>query len=173
MRPLFEVPRWDRAASAIGAIFIAYIVWFNVGDVVSSAVRGTDASERTRLYGIYRVAEFSRDGVTVPPLLADSQRWRWVVFGSNRNVTIRDMSDTVDRYTSKLDESQNAMTLTDRATPARKMTLNFEQVDPDHVVLRGNVGGASIVARLERVDERNYLLLNRGFHWIQEKPFNR
>jgi hypothetical protein len=52
------------------------------------------------------------------------------------------------------------------------VTPGFERLDRDHVVLRGRLGADSIVARLRRVDETKFLLVQRGFHWTQEKPFN-
>ena len=32
---------------------------------------------------------------------------------------------------------------------------------------------AVCLLRLRRFDEQQYLLLNRGFNWVQERPFNR
>jgi hypothetical protein len=40
-------------------------------------------------------------------------------------------------------------------------------------VLAGRLGSDSLVLRLRRIDENRFLLMNRGFHWIQEQPFNR
>jgi hypothetical protein len=40
-------------------------------------------------------------------------------------------------------------------------------------VLSGKFGADSLVMRLRRLDENKFLLMNRGYHWIQEQPFNR
>jgi hypothetical protein len=34
------------------------------------------------------------------------------------------------------------------------------------------LNGSEITARLRRSDERRFLLTDRGFHWINEFPFN-
>jgi hypothetical protein len=33
--------------------------------------------------------------------------------------------------------------------------------------------GHTIRMQLQRIDLNKFLILNRGFHWIQEYPFNR
>ena len=33
--------------------------------------------------------------------------------------------------------------------------------------------GKAIIATLKRAPEKPYELMNRGFHWIQELPYNR
>jgi hypothetical protein len=38
---------------------------------------------------------------------------------------------------------------------------------------KGDFEGHSTVATLVRFDESKFLLRSRGFHWIQEYPFNR
>jgi hypothetical protein len=65
------------------------------------------------------------------------------------------------------------MILTDRAVPGHTLVLGYEQSDGHQLVLRGTFAGAATVLRLRRFDEKQYLLLNRGFQWIQERPFNR
>ncbi len=54
-----------------------------------------------------------------------------------------------------------------------KAHLASEMPDVSHWILRGEVDGIQCEIRLHRVDRSKYLLLNRGFHWVNEKPFNR
>ena len=37
----------------------------------------------------------------------------------------------------------------------------------------GTLGGRSVHIDFERRPPRDYLLMTRGFHWINEVPFNR
>jgi hypothetical protein len=43
------------------------------------------------------------------------------------------------------------------------------------VILEGALpgGGPPLVVKLKRVDLSKFLLTNRGFRWINERPFNR
>ena len=48
--------------------------------------------------------------------------------------------------------------------------LEFTRLGDDRLALRGRWGSDSIGVQLRRVDESKFLLLNRGFHWIQSYP---
>lgn len=52
-------------------------------------------------------------------------------------------------------------------------TYHWSNPEPNVVVLARTVEGKEIAIRLRRVDESQYLLRTRGFHWVQEYPFNR
>jgi len=46
-------------------------------------------------------------------------------------------------------------------------------VAPDQLTLDGEMDSHKIHMQLQLVDLSTFLLINRGFHWIQEYPFNR
>ena len=58
------------------------------------------------------------------------------------------------------DEKWSASFLVDR--PAR-----------DRLVLEGDLDHRRARLELRRIDETKFLLVSRGFHWVQEYPFNR
>jgi hypothetical protein len=43
----------------------------------------------------------------------------------------------------------------------------------DRLILEGQFGADRIKVELKKADEREFLLTGRGFHWVQEFPFNR
>jgi hypothetical protein len=49
--------------------------------------------------------------------------------------------------------------------------FTYVRPDAEHVELRGELGGASLA--MSRVDTSHFLLLSRGFHWVNEFPLNR
>jgi hypothetical protein len=54
-----------------------------------------------------------------------------------------------------------------------KGNLTFERVAPNRLILDGDMDGHKVHMQLQRVDREKFLLVTRGFHWIQEYPFNR
>jgi hypothetical protein len=60
-----------------------------------------------------------------------------------------------------------------REDPGWNTVLTYEQVSPEIVTLAGALNGSEMTARLRRSEERKFLLTDRGFHWINEVPFNR
>ncbi len=59
------------------------------------------------------------------------------------------------------------------ADPDAGLTLAFSRPADDRLVLTGQWESDSISVQLKRIDESRFLLLNRGFHWIQYSPFFR
>ena len=57
--------------------------------------------------------------------------------------------------------------------PDAGLTLAFSRSADDRLVLTGQWDSDSIRVQLKRIDETRFLLLNRGFHWIQYSPFFR
>lgn len=51
--------------------------------------------------------------------------------------------------------------------------ISFKQVEPEVLALEGTVDGQQIRGRFRRMDESRFPLLSRGFHWINEWPFDR
>jgi len=124
------------------------------------------------LFGIWNVDELTVDGVVRPPLLTDTGRWRRVVVSSERLFSVHQMNDERVRYMMKDDPKQHTLTLRRGADGAPKGTLTYQRPVPSTLLLRGTVDGHQIEATLHR-DDREQLLTTRGFHWINEYPFNR
>lgn len=51
--------------------------------------------------------------------------------------------------------------------------LVFERTTPDRLALDGTMDERQVRLKLQLFDEKKFLLLSPGFHWIQEFPFNR
>jgi hypothetical protein len=133
-----------------------------------------DRAPRSPLYGIWEVEEFTLDGKELPPLVTDRTRWRRIAFGrTNTVVSVQGMSGSRRYYGLKLDEDAHTLTLTKFEDPAWKTSLPYEEAEPGRLALEGTLGGQAFRATLRRVDESQFLLLNRGFHWINEYPFSR
>ena len=50
--------------------------------------------------------------------------------------------------------------------------FTYENPQPDVLTLTGQMNGHQVAATLRRMDESKFLLMNRGFHWINEYPAN-
>ena len=172
VRPLFA-NRWvNYTALGAGALCAGFIVYSNVTGGLASLRGAQDARAAATLYGIYVVEEYRKDDPAATALQPGSSQWRQVIFDAGNRVTIRS-ADAVTRYRSKVDHAKRSMTLTDRDSPGNVIVIGFEDPGGGQLVLRGHVGGYAIGATLRRFDESKYLLVSRGFNWIQERPLNR
>lgn len=126
---------------------------------------------KSPLYGIWTVVALEENGVSRPPLVTDETRWRRLVFDGPRMMSIQLMSDQRNRYMIELTEK--AFTLKKRDDPKYATSFTYARKDPNTLMLDGTMDGKKIHATLQKSEMRDFLLTTRGFHWINEYPFNR
>jgi hypothetical protein len=54
-----------------------------------------------------------------------------------------------------------------------KANFTFDRSVPDKLILDGTMDGHVVHMQLKLVDQKNFVLVSRGFPWIQEYPYNR
>ncbi|MFY2563612.1 DoxX family protein [Corallococcus terminator] len=133
-----------------------------------------EGAPRPPLYGLYEVESFTREGAVLPPLLGDTTRWRGFSISRGSWMTLRRMDGSKQYFQLTGSVEDRTLTLAEgRGEDAKKTTLTLEQPDPEHLVLQGTFEGAAIDVRVRKADTSRFHLLSRGFHWVQEAPFNR
>jgi hypothetical protein len=170
---LFRRKRLSLGALALQILFGLYLIGSSFyQSYQQSKVRGGFAP-KPPLYGIWMVDEFSVDGQVRPPLLTDATRWQRVIFQFPEALTIQPMSGPNQAFLLELSAEGKTLSLGKRNDPEWKASFSFEELEPGLITLKGELDGHITDAKLIRFDESKFLLNNRGFHWIQEFPFNR
>ena len=123
------------------------------------------------LYGIWTIETMTIDGVERPPLITDVERPRRVIVQNGTGLAFWRMDDTVQQYTAKVDTAAKTIALSVTGTPAG--TLKYAETAADRLVFDGTAGVHAVHMETRRVDHTQFLLMSRGFHWVQEFPFNR
>jgi hypothetical protein len=83
------------------------------------------------------------------------------------------MDDTRSGYTASVDPKRGVLALTDSKNKNWKAQFVFQHPSPAQLTLDGSIDGHPVRMELHRLDETKFLFASRGFHWIQEYPFNR
>jgi uncharacterized membrane protein YphA (DoxX/SURF4 family) len=171
--PLFGTRRANRIA------LIAQIV-LGVWLVGTNGYSGWDGWHtygggrvKSPLYGIWNVDQFAVDGQLRSPLLNDYGRWRRAIFDFTDRITFQRMDDSFAGYGASINVGDKTIALTKNGDQNWKANLHFERAAQDRLNLDGNMDGHTVHMQLQLVDRNKFLLVNRGFHWIQENPFNR
>jgi hypothetical protein len=126
------------------------------------------------LHGIWVVDEFRIDKQMQPPFLPDDGAWQQLVFDDHDELLIQLKSGRRERYYQKVDIAKKTLSLSRRADqPPQKGQLDFNFPGADSMLLSGIFDGRQIHARLHHVSTPQFILTTRGFHWINEYPFNR
>ena len=115
------------------------------------------------------------------PLEASGHRRR----GSQGPLVITNtMTSTPMYYPAIVNEEAGSIVMTRfGATPDQPplATLHFTELEPDLIVLEGELlipidgkfGKHQLKVTLRHLGDDKFLLKNRGFHWINEMPYNR
>jgi hypothetical protein len=172
-RPLFARKSFHRTAFVIRTLFLVGFAVLALYETKGMYKTYGAGAPRSPFYGVWNVDELVLDGTVRPPLVTDEERWRRVAFDRVGFITLQRMDDSRRSYAMKMDAGKKTMTLSQGDKPAWKSVLSFQQPDPQHLLLAGTFDGHPIRATLHRTDPGKLLLTSRGFHWINEFPFNR
>jgi hypothetical protein len=167
----FEERRLRTGVIVLQVAFIGFAVYGQVKSNWGYYSQLALHPARPPLYGLYDVEGFRLNGQEVAPLTTDTTRWKRVILQFPTNASVRMMDDSTRGFEAAYDTAQNRLTLT---TPDKASSVfQYSKPDPNHVVLEGNLKQDALVVRLRKVDPQQYLLMKRGFHWINELYFNR
>lgn len=163
--------RWMR----IGAITLKFALFaFFMGASAWGGwqyLRGPESDGTPPVYGVYAVDSLNLNGAPAAPGDRANPGWLQVV-AERRFWVIRHVDGPREYFGPHFSAKAGAVDLLPRQTGSA-LKLNYAQPDPQHLVLTGSSGGESLEMHLHRTDKGNFLLTSRGFHWINEYPFNR
>lgn len=170
---LFRRRRARRIALGAQIAFGLWLIAFNIYGARQSWKSYGPGAPQSPLRGIWNVEQFSLDGQIRPPLLTDSDRWRRIIFEYTDFMVLDHMNDARGYYQAKVDPAKHALALTTGANPKWKADFAWTEPTKDQLVLDGTLDGHPAHIQLRLVDPHHFLLVSRGFHWIQEYPYNR
>jgi uncharacterized membrane protein YphA (DoxX/SURF4 family) len=170
---LFATPRANRIALAAQVIFCAVLVGVNVYGSWSIWHQFGGGAPKSALYGIWDVDQLAIDGQIRSPLLIDYGRWRRVIFDIPIRMSFQRMDGSFARFGASIDINKQTVALTKDDDKDWKSSLTFQRPAPDELILDGAMDGNKVHMKLQLIDSAKFLLVSRGFHWAQERPFNR
>jgi len=83
------------------------------------------------------------------------------------------MDDSTARYGTSINTGDQTLELTKDDDKNWHASFVFQRPAPDRLILDGEMDGRKVQMQLRLFDRNKFLLVNRGFHWVQEYPFNR
>ena len=171
-------PSYKKRWQLITAISFKYliIVW-TVCIMLASALSqqyGYGAlAPRATLYGIYTVQVYKLNGKEILPLITDSTRWRQLVIDREGTARVRLMDDSFLSLDTKIDVAKKEIELQTRDEQANRYKFIYELRKDSTLILLGHMEKDSVAITLKQFDTKKFRLMNRGFHWINERPYNR
>jgi hypothetical protein len=154
-------------------ILITFIVYWNIANSVDLSKRFGVRAPKPALYGVYDVQVFVRNRDTLAPLTTDTVRWRKLMLSNFKRSEVRLMNDSTRPYSYTLDTVKKTLSLYVKTDTAKKSMLAYSIIGKDSLLLSGVWFNDSVTMMLKKYDDANFLLINHGFHFIHEAPFNK
>jgi hypothetical protein len=170
--PLFRRRRLHLAALAVQLLFGVYILGSNFVEARQSWTVYGGGAPKSPLYGIWNVEEMRVDGVVRAGLVGDYGRWKRLIFQNRTAMTFQRMDDTFAGYGAKVDDAVKQLTVSTSGND-QLGTFAVERPAPDRLILDGTMDGRKVRFDMRLLPREKFLLVSRGFNWIQERPFNR
>lgn len=171
--PLFRLRHANRIALVAQIVFVLYLIGVNLHNARQEWVQYGGGAPESALYGIWNINQMSLDGQEKPLLVTDSDRWRRAIFQIPESMNFQRMDETFMRFAAAIDTTKSTLTLSKYDDKNWKANFTFQRPLQDRLVLDGDMDGHNVHMELELLDRNKFLLVNRGFRWIQEYPVNR
>jgi hypothetical protein len=120
------------------------------------------------LYGIWEVKQMSIDEQPRPPLLTDSTRWRRAIFDYPDRMAFQRLDDSYVPYGASVNLQERTLALTKKDDKNWRASFTFQRPAGDQLILNGRMDNHQVHMELQLIDRNSFLLVSRGFHWIQE-----
>ena len=172
-RSLFAGSRARQISAVAQIAFGACLIAMNVSSARRSWQTYGGGAPKPALYGIWDVESMTIDGVERAPLINDYDRWRRVIVQNANALIFQRMDSTFMFFPAKTDDVAKTITLTMPGDSKGIARFAFDRGDRSRMSMTGEMDGRKIRIALHLFDHSKLPLLNRGFNWVQEYPFNR
>lgn len=159
--------RWIRRVAK--GVFFAGLVFVQVFMATQMAAHEPPAP----LYGLYEITAHTRDGVEQTALAGDPPTFRHAAFDRRARLSLWPVHGEALRYAAEVDEDAGTILLTPREPGHEPTTMRFHRPDDATLIIEGPLAGSEQRLVLRKLDETAMRLPSRGFHWINETPYNR
>ena len=134
-----------------------------------------DDAPPSKLSGIFQVERFLLNNDTLPPLVTDTVRWRQLFIEYDIVARVRMMNDSVNRFRFSIDSAATEMHFVHRNNDSIRFDFKYAWPSAELLELKGRHRNDSIymLLKLNRDLKGNFRLTKRGFHWVNEFPYNR
>jgi hypothetical protein len=174
--PRLRMSRWRERVRILARFALIAVLAVGIYQTFSSQEnRNARVHE---LNGTWTVDSFLADGVELPPLVGDPVRWQtWIASARYTSMWLMtgqrdaEASENHGSYPLEVDAANHTIAVMIDEQRKTREIWKYSQPTPDLLVIDGVHSGKLLHVTLHRAPDG--LLMTRGFHWINEVPFNR
>ncbi|NRB48143.1 MAG: DoxX family protein [Saprospiraceae bacterium] len=172
IQPTFKQARTNSVLSSIKKLLVVLIAVIVLIQLLVKFDMREQLKEKSEISGLWETQRFEKNGKLLPPLITDSSRWHYFIVEKKREAVVKKMTGELDRFQTKVDTVEKQIWLSTEIDSVG-LPLSYEIPDVNRLELHGIVGGDTLKISLQKKELDDFRLINRGFHWINERPFNR
>jgi uncharacterized membrane protein YphA (DoxX/SURF4 family) len=163
----------DIALSGQVLLGIVLATWALWGASMREKHDYIESIANTPMYGVWQVDEcaFAPSDVAAKGVLQIP--WRSVVFEEPGYVVVHKHDGDTKYYLVNVDSIGHKIILSSTTDPRWQGVLSTAESSPEVVTLDGQGDGLPSHLKMHRIDTSKLRLKSRGFHWINESPYNR
>lgn len=171
-KPLFT-KKWLKISRIVSksCIVFALVGLDGYQQYLSIDEAGPDAP-KAPLYGIYKPTLLIKNGDTLR-LFSDSAEWKHFVVEYNGRALIKQLNDRRMPFAFEVDTLKKSILAYSDSDTLHKYALNYKSLNDTTLQLKGIFFKDTIDYTLGKVNLNSFRLINRGFHWVNEMPYNR
>lgn len=124
-------------------------------------------------YGIWEAKIMIKNGDTLPPLLTDSTRWRYLILDRKNKASVKLMDDSFVYYDLAIQKDEKQFTLSSEEEQPVSPNFEYQLFGDMTLQLDGTLHNDTLQVFFSKKNREDFLLINRGYHWVNEYPYNR
>jgi hypothetical protein len=163
--------KYRTARYILKGIIIGGFTIFSINLFLHFSFASGSFTKENKIDGVYSTELFVIENDTLAPVISDSTRWKSLIISQGFSKLTK-MTDSVERFKVTLDSISSAINFLQQNQTGKKFKLKYSE-NKGKFQLAGLWKGKKITAIFTKKTYSDYLLINRGFHWINETIYNR
>ncbi len=166
--------KWVRLAkSSVKLLLISYALIYGLNEAVNMEKQYGNNAPKPQLYGLYNVDVFVINNDTLPPIETSSIRWKQLIIDRVNYASCQFMIDSTIRFNTTLDTLAKRIDFSHISENYLQYSFYYNIPSSEKLNFKGIRGRDSVSIYMTRKNLSDFRLMNRGFNWINEYPFNR
>ena len=160
------------ASRIFKTLILGYVLIYGFISVKGSEKIYGSKAPKPAYYGLYKVTHFEKNKEIIAADIANYDRWRYLLMERAGSAQIHHMDKSRHYYKTQVDTLKKEIKLISYQDSTDFFTINLNRTD-DTFNFTTVFKNDTIKANGKILTKDNFILMNRGFNWINEYPFNR
>ncbi|MFH6604294.1 hypothetical protein ACEZ3G_12450 [Maribacter algicola] len=168
----FNTGKWVAFSRILKWGFIILLFFTSLSAAVKSYTARTENKVKIPLYGLYEIKNSVINKDTLTPRNKFAGSWRYLIVESDKYAQVVQTDMKRNGYEFEVDSINGKFMMKSFRDSTDVFTFNYIKTDST-LTFFGVVENDTLHYESRILTKKNFLLMNRGFHWINEYPYNR